>query len=1421
MAALLITPFVGSPTPLQAQAADGNPDGISGKASVTDVLLSEDFENKTTDLVRCINPQNLPGWTGTYVKGYCWAFFTPNAWNNTGGSGAYLTVGSGQLATENDVVTPAMDFSNATAATLSMNMYRGANCTATSGTNCSQATIAVKAANEQNWTVIKTYEKETIPGGSYSIPLTEHVAGKSGVQIRFAWNAPGPDGNWSLDNVKVEATAPPPAPTNLTAQAEGAETIKLAWQPAAGAGGYKLQDSPNGTGQWADLTTIGSAAQTSFDVTGLKCNTARHFRVRALSTSGESAPSNVANATTSACAAATQIDESFSTNGLPTGWTVISGTPNRGAWVFNNPNAGRTDWPGRKDAAGNTSGFAIADFLYAPGENTGSFWNTELRTPVFSLAGAANASVRFDTVWVDWVPKMTVDLSVDAGQTWKTVYTIPGSYGNGSPVIDISSAAGESQVMVRFNTQFGVAGSWWLIDNVKISATAKPGAPTNLAAVPTLNSDVLLSWDVDDKTSTVKLERSTNNGGSWSQIASLGSNVKSYKDENVSANTDYAYRAIAENGAGKSVPSAVATIKTPAAASSNVVDVNIGLYYDPPADRKAQFENIALFFADAVYEASNGGTKVRRVTFFPNNLSPTMDVLWRVGNSPATSGLYRNRAIYYWDGTSGGDQGTLFSQEQRGNTLAHEFGHYHFSLPDEDGGSTMTPYSLMSWQHNRAVYAPPAGQERDYRWLNFSTDKNYESATVDLGGGFVVTVSPKRQYRTRDGKYIQVSAWEALAKQPSASAYRLELVAGAPDLNTFPALDLAAPNGKANARSEFEVCWTTSCKRLTAPNGSAQAAAADAVFESIGDTRAIVIERSAATVTSDQLEDMKSAAKRLVDALPTGSTVAVLAFDGAVSVIQTATALDSQAARDGVKAAIDTISLGDDAAALGDALNAARTQILAVGDEAGPATAVYLMGSGRNTTGSLPNAGVLDYQEAQLSLYAIDIGATDDGTALLQLLADETGGAYFAAASGLGSLFAAVDAGERTLTREYRVDIAAGSAVVSPEQALAAPFFVDDSLGTITVKATFVGEETGTALAAVAPDNTETALTCERSTTTPTSTCEATIAAPATGPWTVKGTATDSVSVDYAVSGLPAADGSTFHASLMSNAGYLVTYPDIIRLTATLARDDLATNLAVNGRLIDPYGTEQTLQFRDDGVSPDETAEDGLYAATYAAEINGDYHVRVTFDNESAAGILTQKGLVLEPTEVAEGEFEPVEPTTTPITKNLDRYADLVLTVTGAPIIGPNGERSGDSGPVVLTPDGTPVGGRVTAADPTSTYQVTIPDDFTGTFYLRVIDLQDGMVPAVKATTSDESWSRQGTLREGESTLAWQIPAEPGSTIIIEVGHADVTATTGAYSVSAGPELPTDSDGTAPDGVYDDLVPGAGSQKSFLPLIVR
>ena len=71
----------------------------------------------------------------------------------------------------------------------------------------------------------------------------------------------------------------------------------------------------------------------------------------------------------------------------------------------------------------------------------------------------------------------------------------------------------------------------------------------------------------------------------------------------------------------------------------------------------------------------------------------------------------------------------------------------------------------------------------------------------------------------------------------------------------------------------------------------------------------------------------------------------------------------------------------------------------------------------------------------------------------------------------------------------------------------------------------------------------------------------------------------------------------------------------------------------------------------------------------------------------------------------------------------------------------------------------------------------------------------------------------------GAEAVAWAAGFLDEAVPLAGASHADVTATTGAYSVSAGPELPTDSDGAAPDGIYDDLVPGGGSQKSFLPLI--
>lgn len=62
---------------------------------------------------------------------------------------------------------------------------------------------------------------------------------------------------------------------------------------------------------------------------------------------------------------------------------------------------------------------------------------------------------------------------------------------------------------------------------------------------------------------TLRAERSTNGGKSWSTLAQVGANVTTYSDSTVSPRKTYEYRVYAYNAAGNSPLSNVATITMP------------------------------------------------------------------------------------------------------------------------------------------------------------------------------------------------------------------------------------------------------------------------------------------------------------------------------------------------------------------------------------------------------------------------------------------------------------------------------------------------------------------------------------------------------------------------------------------------------------------------------------------------------------------------------------------------------------------------------------------------------------------------------------------------------------------------------------------------------------------------------------------
>ena len=96
--------------------------------------------------------------------------------------------------------------------------------------------------------------------------------------------------------VVIRSIPAPSAPTNLVAAATSSTAIHLTWNDTTNETGYRLQRSPDGS-TWSPLITL-PANTTSYDNTGLTASTLYYYRIVAYNSTGDSAWSNTAFATT-------------------------------------------------------------------------------------------------------------------------------------------------------------------------------------------------------------------------------------------------------------------------------------------------------------------------------------------------------------------------------------------------------------------------------------------------------------------------------------------------------------------------------------------------------------------------------------------------------------------------------------------------------------------------------------------------------------------------------------------------------------------------------------------------------------------------------------------------------------------------------------------------------------------------------------------------------------------------------------------------------------------------------------------------------------------------------------------------------------------------------------------------------------------
>jgi len=1391
-AILALKILAGDPASGANTDADVNNDGRIGSAEVIYILkqlfvpssIIETFDEKTT-------PEGWSVVNNVGDKG--WAFDPGDRANDTGGKENFAIADStaaGETDMDTELRTPLLDFSDDELVQLTFKAYYNPD-------GESKAEVDVSTDDGETWTNVWTQTNEVFHAVT-TLDISSSAAGQSRVIVRFRYYADTQNILWEIDDVRVEGISGSlTAPDGLSATV-GESGITLEWTDNSdNESGFKIErstESDSGFEKIGSVKTDPDAGEliTFTDAEGLACDTTYYYRVQANNAAGDSENSNTANAKTAACQdRLTSVTENFDAGSKPAGWEVMknSGTYE---WVFDDPNDRKSQL--NIDSAAQ---FALADGL------RGEPINTDLLMPMLNLAGRPAVKLTFRTfLFFQGGGTADVDVSTNGGNNWTNVWRETGNI-NSVPfkeqTVELSNeAGGEAGVMLRFRTN-DMSGVW-IVDDVQLETMASPDMPTNLTASIGSGGVVNLSWK-GDAVSDVEIERSADDSADWTKVGDTSDGASAYVDGNIKGLTTYDYRVRGVNAASASDYSNIANVTTP---DRSIVTYDITVsYYDTPANtngKKAAIENSIGYFADAVYEASNGVNKIGRVTFHTEGKwADKADVIWVAACHPNAyiSGYDRpegpNKRIEMCDYFTTAKFDLLEDEDaqiQAGYIMAHEWGHYFYSLYDEYAGSgpassssspadTDTPVenTMMNNQGKAAT-------DDDYSWLNFSTSLNNNTET-------------NAQYRM-----YGASAWETLIRPVSEDPrdgtlsnapvrlYHPELGDATPAEGEAPSLQL--PTGQAEARSSLVFVWAD----LESGSGKREYSVVDPLS---GSVRQIVIDRSE-SLSEDQLNDIKAAVKQLALQTEIGDTIGIISFDSTANAIYPLTTIESEADQTELVAAIDGITLSQNEADISAALQSALDR-LTTDTPDNINRSVYLITAGQHATGDHPFSVIPGYLENIVRLYTFGCTVDNEASEILMNMAEQTDGTYrFIGDSG--DLQKALDDANQKTSPLVLINIKTGSDIIESSGTKEVRFYADSTLGKVGVQVFYPAAQESVTITLTDPDSNPVEIPQEAFSETTDewgveTTCFHSIDNPTSGTWTIKAENVTDTEADlfYWIDAVIADDKPTFTASVECLTGDIVEYPVPILLAASVGKDFIITGGGVMGIVETPDGIVKEFTLRDDGELPDDVADDGIYGALMNPSIDGDYHITVMFDNNDGTAMFTNKGVNFAP--APDGSVP--DPAPWSVGENFERFAEIQLNVTGSKEDDHSDWYEDD--PTVLLLDNIPVPGQIDFADDVDTFKITVPEDYVGDLVIRIDHLGLDMDPYLYIFTEGWTWELDDWL-ETEPTsgdyLTTMFTATPGETYYVEVWHYKSSATTGLYNISAGQRLLSENVSTQP-----------------------
>ena len=246
----------------------------------------------------------------------------------------------------------------------------------------------------------------------------------------------------------------------------------------------------------------------------------------------------------------------------------------------------------------------------------------------------------------------------------------------------------------------------------------------------------------------------------------------------------------------------------------DTIDLDISLHSNPTTEEaRAPYENIINYFADGVFEASNGAHKLGRITFYTSKTEAgKADIYWIEKCHPMAAiggisvegwhitmcDIFEKKWKFDYNFMKNDEH-----QEMGGYALAHELGHYYYALYDEYKGSEedddefYMPHSTDIAVTNSIMNKQWNAEDGNFQWLNFSVAKN-------------------DTHETAQNRAYDVSGWETLARPVSEDpqdgerknlpdrVYYAELADVKPAENAEAKIDLPA----GDARSALSISWS-------------------------------------------------------------------------------------------------------------------------------------------------------------------------------------------------------------------------------------------------------------------------------------------------------------------------------------------------------------------------------------------------------------------------------------------------------------------------------------------------------------------------------------------------------------------------------------------------------------------------------------